>query len=71
MDKIETSSFYKHAIHVKESMTLDFAGTGESDDCNIVTESSTLILDSGVSLTIGEGKTLIPDLYNVFDQTAK
>ena len=52
-------------------MTLDFAGTGESDDCNIVTESSTLILDSGVSLTIGEGKTLIPDLYNVLDQTAK
>ena len=71
MEKIGTSDFYNHAIHIEESITLDDAGTGEADDCNIVTEAATLIFDDSVTLTVGEGKTLIPDLYNVYDNSPK
>lgn len=66
MEKIVDTNFYTHAIHIEESITLDDATTNESDDCNIITEFATLIFDDSVTLTIGEGKTLIPDLYNVY-----
>ena len=71
MKQISTSDFYNHAIHIEENMTLDDAGTGEADDCNIVTEAATLIFDDSVTLTIGDGKTLIPDLYNVYRNSPK
>ena len=71
MKQISTSDFYNHAIHIEENMTLDDAGTGEADDCNIVTEAATLIFDDSVTLTVGEGKTLIPDLYNVYRNSPK
>ena len=71
MEKIGTSDFYNHAIHIEESITLNDASTGEVDDCNIVTEAATLIFDSGVTITVGEGKILIPDLYNVYDNSPK
>ena len=60
------SPFIISHTHIKENVTLDDAGTGEPDDCNIVTEAATLIFDDSVTLTVGEGKTLIPDLYNVY-----
>ena len=60
------SPFIVSHTHIKENVTLDDAGTGEPDDCNIVTEAATLIFDANVVLTVGEGKTLIPDLYNVY-----
>ncbi len=66
MERIGTTDFYNHAVHIEESITLDDARTGEIDDCNIVTEAATLIFDANVVLTVGEGKTLIPDLYNVY-----
>ena len=66
MERIGTTDFYNHAVHIEESITLDDARTGEIDDCNIVTEAATLIFDANVDLTVGESKTLIPDLYNVY-----
>ena len=71
MKQISTSDFYNHAIRIKENMTLDDASTGEPDDCNIVTEAATLIFDDSVTLTVGDGKTLIPDLYNVYRNSPK
>ena len=71
MKQIATSKFYNHAIHIEENMTLDDAGTGEADDCNIVTEAATLICDDNIVITIGDGKTLIPDLYNVYRNSPK
>ena len=72
MEKIESNSqFYNHAVRVKENIILDDVTTGEDLDSNIIVESATLIVNAGIALTVGEGKTLIPDLYNVLDQTAK
>ena len=71
MKNIIDTSFYNHAVHIEESITLDDASTGEADDCNIVTEAATLIFDDSVILTVGEGKTLIPDLYNVYRNSPK
>ena len=65
------SPFIVSHTHIKESVTLDDAGTGEADDCNIVTEAATLIFDDSVTLTVGDGKTLIPDLYNVYSNSPK
>ena len=65
------SPFIVSHTHITESVTLDDVGTGEADDCNIVTEAATLIFDDSVTLTVGEGKTLIPDLYNVYDNSPK
>ena len=52
-------------------MTLDDVGTGEADDCNIVTTESSFTVDDSVVITVGEGKTIIPDLYNVFAKSPK
>ena len=63
------SPFIVSHTHIKESVTLDDAGTGEPDDCNIVTTESSFTVDDSVVITVGEGKTVIPDLYNVFDES--
>ena len=65
------SPFIVSHTHIKESVTLDDAGTGEADDCNIVTTESSFTVDDGVVITVGEGKTIIPDLYNVFAKSPK
>ena len=65
------SPFIVSHTHITENVTLDDAGTGEPDDCNIVTEAATLIFDDSVTLTVGDGKTLIPDLYNVYRNSPK
>ena len=64
------SPFIVSHTHIKESVTLDDAGTGEPADCNIVTTESSFTVDSGVSVTVGDGKTVIPDLYNILNETA-
>ena len=69
MKQISTSDFYNHAIHIEENMALDDAGTGEPDDCNIVTTESSFTIDDSVVLTVGEGKTVVPDLYNVYEES--
>ena len=63
------SPFIISHTHIKESVTLDDAGTGEADDCNIVTTESSFTVDDGVVITVGDGKTIIPDLYNVYDES--
>ena len=68
---IAYSRFFFPDPHIHECFTLDDGGTGEADDCNIVTEAATLIFDDSVILTVGEGKTLIPDLYNVYRNSPK
>ena len=63
------SPFIVSHTHIKENVTLDDAGTGEPDDCNIVTTESSFTIDDSVVLTVGDGKTVIPDLYNVYDES--
>jgi len=63
------SPFIVSHTHIKESVTLDDAGTGEDDDCNIITTESSFTVDDGVVITVGEGKTIIPDLYNVYEES--
>ena len=63
------SPFIVSHTHIKEDITLDDASTGEADDCNIVTTESSFTVDDSVVITVGEGKTVIPDLYNVFDES--
>ena len=63
------SPFIISHTHIKENVTLDDAGTGEPDDCNIVTTESSFTIDDSVVLTVGEGKTVVPDLYNVYEES--
>ena len=63
------SPFIVSHTHIKESVTLDDAGTGEADDCNIITTESSFTVDDNVVITVGEGKTIIPDLYNVYEES--
>ena len=63
------SPFIISHTHIKENVTLDDAGTGEPDDCNIVTTESSFTIDDSVVLTVGDGKTVIPDLYNVYEES--
>lgn len=65
MDSILTSPFNLSIIHQTESIILDDETTRESLDAKIIIKESTLVIDDGVELTIGEGKTLIPDLYDL------
>jgi hypothetical protein len=65
MDQILTSPYNLSIVHQTENINLDDATTGESLDANIVVEESTLVIDVGIGLTIGEGKTLITDLYDL------
>ena len=60
------SPFIVSHTHIKESITLDDVTTNESDDCNIVMTESTFTVDDNIVITVGEGKTVVPDLYNVF-----
>ena len=62
------SPFMLSLTHLTQSMVLDDTTTGETIDCNIVLAESQMIIDSGKSLTIGEGKKTIPDLYKVSDR---
>ncbi len=63
------SPFIVSHTHIKENVTLDDASTGEPDDCNIVTTESSFTIDDSVVLTVGEGKTVVPDLYNVYEES--
>lgn len=65
MDQILTSPYNLSIVHQTENINLDDTTTGESLDANIVVEESILVIDVGIGLTIGEGKTLITDLYDL------
>ena len=62
MNQIESSSFDLSVARVIYSIDLD--DTVAVEDANIVVESSLLVIDDGI-VTIGEGKKLYLDLYNV------
>ena len=65
MDKITGTPYYVSVAHVTESMTLD-STNADPIDSNVIVEESVLVIDTGVLLTIDQGKTLIPDVYNAF-----
>lgn len=62
------SPFILSLSHQTENINLDDATTGEPLDANIVVGPSQLVIDPGIALTVGEGKTLIPDLYDITRQ---
>ena len=63
------SPFILSHTRIKENINLDDATTGEDLDANIVVTESTFTVNTGVALTVGEGKVIIPDLYNVYEES--
>lgn len=63
MEQIQQTEFDLSLSRVTQSIVLD--DTVCEEDANIVVESSILVIEDGVILTIGEGKKLIPDLYDL------
>ena len=64
------SPFILSHARIKEDINLDDATTGEDLDANIIVTESTFTVNAGVALTVGDGKTVIPDLYNVLNETS-
>ena len=65
------SPFVLSHARIKENINLDDATTGEDLDSNIIVTESTFTVNAGVALTVGEGKTVIPDLYNVYEKSPR
>jgi len=63
MEQIQQTEFDLSLSRVTQSIDLD--DTVCVEDASIVVESSILVIEDGVILTIGEGKKLIPDLYDL------
>ena len=60
------SPFILNTAVISESITLDNSNSG-TGVANIVTGESMLTVDDSVTVTIEEGKTVVPDLFNVFE----
>ena len=60
------SPFILNSTHITESITLNDSNT-DTGLANIVTAESMLTIDDNVTITVEEGKKVIPDLFNVFD----
>ena len=67
LQQIGDSNFNKSTVVITESITINDANT-HTGVAHIVTNQSMLTIDDSVTLTIEEGKTLIPDVYNIFDK---
>ena len=67
LQQIDDSNFNKSTVVITESITLNDANT-VIGVAHIVTNQSMLTVDDSVTITVGEGKTLIPDVYNIFDK---
>ena len=63
----KNSKFSKSTVVITESITLNDANT-VTGVAHIVTNQAMLTVDDSVTITIEEGKTLIPDVYNIFDK---
>ena len=50
---------------ITESITLDNSNSG-TGVANIVTGESMLTVDDSVTVTVEDGKTVVPDLFDVF-----
>ena len=66
LQQIDDSNFKKSTVVITESITLNDANT-VSGVAHIVTNQSMLTIDDSVTLTVEEGKTVIPDVYNIFE----
>jgi len=58
------SPFVLNSVHVTESITFNNTNA-DTVPANIVTGESTVTVDDSVTITVEEGKTIVPDLYNV------
>ena len=63
MEQIQQTEFDLSLSRVTQSIVLD--DTVCEEDASIIVESSILVIEDGVILTIGEGKILITDLYDL------
>jgi hypothetical protein len=66
LQQIDDSNFKKSTVVITESITLNDANT-VTGVAHIVTNQSMLTIDDSVTLTVEEGKTVIPDVYNIFE----
>ena len=66
LQQIDDSNFNKSTVVITESITLNDANT-VTGVAHIVTNQSMLTIDDSVTLTVEEGKTVIPDVYNIFE----
>ena len=60
------SPFILNTAVISESIILNDANT-VNGIANVVTGESMLTVDDNVTITVEEGKKVIPDLFNVFD----
>jgi hypothetical protein len=60
------SPFILNTVVISESITLGNSNSG-TGAANIITGESMITVDDSVTITIEEGKKVIPDLFNVFD----
>ena len=67
LQQVGDSNFKKSTVVITESITINDANT-HSGVAHIVTNQAMLTVDDSVTITIEEGKTLIPDVYNIFDK---
>ena len=67
LQQIDDSNFNKSTVVITESITINDANT-VTGVAHIVTNQAMLTIDDSVTLTIEEGKTMIPDVYNIFDK---
>ena len=67
LHQVGDSNFNKSTVVITESITINDANT-VTGVAHIVTNQAMLTVDDSVTITIGEGKTLIPDVYNIFDK---
>jgi len=66
LQQIDDSNFKKSTVVITESITLNDANT-VTGVAHIVTNQAMLTIDDSVTLTVEEGKTVIPDVYNIFE----
>ena len=59
-------SYINASVNVVENIVLDIENAGTSDTY-IVVQEPTLIINAGIAVTVGTGKTLVQDLYQLGD----
>ena len=60
------SPFILNTAVISESITLGDSNSG-TGVANIVTGESMITVDDSVTITVEDGKTVVPDLFNVFE----
>jgi hypothetical protein len=65
MERINRSRYIRSSVHLTETMTLDNTNA-DTVPANVIVEAATMTIEDSVTLTVEEGKTVIPDVYNIF-----